>query len=199
MSEMLEIRVSRVNKTFRPGERVTGVVLIRGGGSVSHSGLVLRAMGSVCPQLESRAAANIFDAAKPVVLSDVSIEMAPAGKLPSDVAIPFEFTLAALPGRTLTESYHGVYVNVKYVISAMLMRTGFMAKPLEGQTEFIVEVPVRKDVYRLFIHSFIACAALIVSFAPLLFKPLHLPTTHRAQSLRAYQSTLSSNQNHSKM
>ncbi len=146
MSDQLEIRVSRVNKTFRPGERVTGTVLIRGGGSISHSGLFLRASGSVRPQLDSRAAANIFDAAKTVVLSDVSIEMAPAGKLPSDVAIPFEFTLAALPGRTLTESYHGVYVNVKYVIAATLVRTGFMAKSIEAETEFIVEVPVSSSV-----------------------------------------------------
>lgn len=139
MSESLEVRITRVNKTFRPGERVSGTVLIRGGGSVSHSGLTLRAMGSVRPQ---NSAAGMNDPSRTVLLSDVSIEMAPAGRLPSDIALPFEFTLEPLAGRFLTETYHGVYVTVKYVVIAMLGRTGFMSKPLEGETEFVVEVPV---------------------------------------------------------
>lgn len=137
----LEVRVERVDRTYRPGERITGTVTLRGSGSVAHAGLLLRATGSVRPQTDSRAASSSF--IEPIILSDAVIEMAAAGKLPSGIPLPFEFTLEAVPGRTLTETYHGVYVSVKYSITATLARSGFMVKPLTASVEFVVEVPVR--------------------------------------------------------
>jgi hypothetical protein len=104
MAELI-IQLSRVDRVYRPGERVAGTVTVRGAGAgaVAHSGLSLRATGSVRP-LDSRAAAGAAEAARPIVLADVSIDMAGAGRLPPDVALPFEFILEALPGRTLTET-----------------------------------------------------------------------------------------------
>ena len=138
----LEVRVERVDRVYRPGERITGTGTLRGGGgSVAHAGLLLRATGSVRPQTDSRAASSSF--IEPIILSDAVIEMAAAGKLPAGIPLPFEFTLEAVPGRTLTETYHGVYVSVKYAITATLARSGFMVKPLTAVAEFVVEVPVR--------------------------------------------------------
>jgi hypothetical protein len=38
-----------------------------------------------------------------------------AGKVPDGITeLPFEFPLSALPGQTLYDSYHGVYVNISY-------------------------------------------------------------------------------------
>jgi hypothetical protein len=139
----LEIRMGRVDKTYRPGERVTGTVTIRGSTSaVSHSGLLLKATGIVKPQVDARSGSSMDASARPILLSECTIDMAPAGKLPPDVPLPFAFTLAALPGRSLTETYHGVYVSVKFAVAASLARSGFMAKPLEAECEFVVEVPV---------------------------------------------------------
>jgi len=72
---------------------------------------------------------------------ETSIEMAQSGKLPPDVPIPFEFILAALPGRTLTDTYKGVYVSVRFAVQATLSCSGFFAKPLEKEIEFVVECP----------------------------------------------------------
>ena len=139
----LEVKMGRVDRTYRPGDRVSGTVTIRGSPSgLSHAGLGLRATGTVRPQLEGRALGT-YDASssKPVLLLDTSIDMAAPGKLPGDVPLPFEFILAPLPGRALTETYHGVYVAVRFSVAAVLARTGFMAKPLEAEAEFVVEVP----------------------------------------------------------
>jgi hypothetical protein len=47
----------------------------------------------------------------PVMLAYV----AQAGKVPDGITeLPFEFPLSALPGQTLYDSYHGVYVNISY-------------------------------------------------------------------------------------
>lgn len=138
----LEVRLGRVDKTYRPGDRVTGTVCIRGvSAPVAHSGLVLHATGVVSPQVAS---GGVFSDAstKPIALLDTVIDMAPAGKLPPDVPLPFEFALAPLQGRALADTYHGVYVSVKYSIAAALARSGFLAKALEGDVEFVVEVPL---------------------------------------------------------
>lgn len=65
------------------------------------------------------------------------------GTLPGGgiIELPFEFVLEPLSGMTLQETYHGVYVNVKYALTAVLLRTGFMAKPLDVELEFVAEVP----------------------------------------------------------
>lgn len=143
MADAIEISFGRVDRTYRPGELVSGTVTFRGAAAASHAGLMLRATGSVRPQADSRAASGAFDASRPIVLSEAVIEMAAAGKLPAGVPLPFEFTLQPVAGRVLTETYHGVYVSVKYAVAVTLARSGFMAKPLEATAEFVVEVPVR--------------------------------------------------------
>jgi hypothetical protein len=140
----LEVKMGRVDKTYCPGDRVSGTITLRGGGGpVAHSGLALRAFGHIRPHMEaSRLGGGAGgEAARPILLMDTHIEMAAAGKLPPDVPLPFEFVLAPLPGRALTDTYKGVYVSVRFAVVATLTRSGFMAKPLEREVEFVVEVP----------------------------------------------------------
>jgi len=68
-------------------------------------------------------------------------EAAPAGRFADGVTeVPFEFLLKPLPGQTLYESYHGVYISVIYSILVTCDR-GMMKKSLRKDSEFIVEVP----------------------------------------------------------
>ena len=139
----LEIRLTRVDRTYRLGDTVAGVLNVCLGGlsgSVAHNGLVLRAQGQVRPQGGDGAAAGV----RTVSLMDQRIVMLPKGSLPGGgtIQLPFELTLEPLPGRALAETYHGVYVSVRYWISAELARSGFMApRPLEAELEFVAEVP----------------------------------------------------------
>lgn len=64
--------------------------------------------------------------------------MLPPGKVPNGLTTaPFEFEL---PKEGLFESYHGVYINVSFSITATVNR-GAMKKSLTRTLEFIVEVP----------------------------------------------------------
>lgn len=142
----LEIKLGRIDKTYRPGDRVTGVVTLISQAPVAHNGLVLRAQGSVRPQGGSGGSGGSgFTSSggplRAVDLVDTTIEMAPAGKLPGGVQVPFEFVLEPLPGRSLAETYHGVYVAVRYTVGVTLARSGFMAKPIDAEIEFVTEVP----------------------------------------------------------
>jgi len=76
------------------------------------------------------------------------VDMVSSGKqLPKEVQLPFEFPVEAIAGRTLTETYHGVYVTVKYTVEVEMNTTGAgllgFAKQYRSEVEFIVEVPVR--------------------------------------------------------
>lgn len=51
---------------------------------------------------------------------------------------PFEFDLKALEGQELHETYHGVYVNVTYMLKADIIRK-WVGKDLNKSLEFIVE------------------------------------------------------------
>lgn len=56
--------------------------------------------------------------------------------------IPFIFTLEGKSGKTLYETYHGVFVNIQYFIKVNMKR-GLLAKDIEKSCEIIVEYPVR--------------------------------------------------------
>ncbi len=58
---------------------------------------------------------------------------------------PFEFTLKAAAGVSeLHDTYHGVYVNIAYNVTADMTR-GMMAKSIRKQKEFIVELEPDMD------------------------------------------------------
>jgi hypothetical protein len=140
----LEVRLSRPDRTYSAGETVAGVVVLNSAAPISHSGLVVRVSGVVIPTLDPRTT-GIFEALysslKPIEVLSNTIELFGPGRIPGGVPFPFEFPIEALPGRHLTETYHGVYVTVKYTVVAELSR-GRMQQPISAGVELIVEVPV---------------------------------------------------------
>lgn len=68
-----------------------------------------------------------------------TVEVAPAGKIPNGkTEIPFELPLRPRGTKTLYETYHGVFVNVQYLIRCDIKRS-FLAKDVSKSLEFIVE------------------------------------------------------------
>ena len=83
--------------------------------------------GSVTLQLSARSI-GLFEAfyssLKPVQLMSNEFEVCPSGKFAAGVTeIPFEFVLRPSPGEELFDTYHGVYVNVQYMITANMQRS----------------------------------------------------------------------------
>ena len=58
--------------------------------------------------------------------------------LPGETEIPFEIPLKPRPGQTCYETYHGVFVNIQYVMKVEMKRGAF-SKDVSKSIEFIVE------------------------------------------------------------
>ena len=68
-----------------------------------------------------------------------TLDVAPSGKIPSGkTEIPFELPLKPRGSKTLYETYHGVFVNIQYMIRCDIKRS-FLAKDVSKSLEFIVE------------------------------------------------------------
>jgi len=141
----LEINLKRVDRIYHPGDKVEGVVVVSSKGKTAHNGIKLVMEGNVSLQLSAKSV-GLFEAfytsVKPIQLLFYSIDLVKPGKFEEgETEIPFEFTLEPLTGQTLFETYHGVFVNVQYVLRADMQRT-LLAKNLQKTLEFIVEIKV---------------------------------------------------------
>ncbi|XP_071449661.1 vacuolar protein sorting-associated protein 26C [Hetaerina americana] len=142
MSINLDVKLKKANKVYHEGENISGVVVIISPNDIKHDGISLTMEGTVNLQLSGKNV-GIFDAfynsAKPIQLVHYSIEVAAPGKIPSGkTEIPFEFPLKPRGQRTLHETYHGVFVNIQYLLRCEMKRS-FLAKDLCKVAEFIVE------------------------------------------------------------
>lgn len=142
----LEIRLRRPNKIYHEGEVVSGVVVIQSRGELGHNGLTLTVDGNVSLQLSAKSVGMFeafYNSLKPIQLLNYSVELAKPGRFPSGTTeIPFEMPLRAKGNRQLYETYHGVFVNIQYLVRVDMKRS-LLNKDLQKQCEFIVEY---KDV-----------------------------------------------------
>lgn len=142
---IVDIKLNRTDRVYEPGETVSGVVFVQTNSSMKHGSIQLKMEGSVSLQLSARSI-GLFEAfystIKPVQLMTYEIEVSAGGKCASGVTeYPFEFTLTPLPGQSIYETYHGVYVNVQYTMSVDMKR-GAMSKNLKNNKEFVVKTKV---------------------------------------------------------
>jgi hypothetical protein len=61
---------------------------------------------------------------------------------PGEYELPFEFMVEPIAGTKLVETYHGVYVNVQYTITATLKRTGMFVRNIVATAPMVVHTPV---------------------------------------------------------
>lgn len=136
----LDIKLKRVDRVYRPGDIVSGTIIINAKDGWSHNGLSMSVLGQTQLKLSARSV-GIFDSMqnlKPLVLFETKKSILGDGRVPNGAtSVPFEFKL---PDKGLYESYHGVYITVSYFISCQIDR-GVMKKSLSKNIEFIVEVP----------------------------------------------------------
>ncbi|KAH3756308.1 vacuolar protein sorting-associated protein 26 family protein [Pelomyxa schiedti] len=139
----LDIRIKRIDKIYRPGEIVSGVVVVTSKGAFSHQGINLVCEGVVQLQMSSKSVGlfeAFYNSIKPVSMLMATFRW-PTGKLPDGTnELPFEFRLEPIPTQQLFETYHGVFVNSAYTIKCDIKR-GVMAKDMSKVVEFIVEIP----------------------------------------------------------
>ncbi|XP_015607610.1 Down syndrome critical region protein 3 homolog [Cephus cinctus] len=142
MSINVDIRLKRASKIYHEGEIVAGLIILQTNSDIKHDGIFLTMEGSVNLQLSSKNV-GIFEAfynsVKPIQLVQYTLDVAPLGKIPSGrIEIPFELPLKPRGSKSLYQTYHGVFVNVQYLIRCDIKRS-FLAKDVSKSLEFIVE------------------------------------------------------------
>ncbi|KAG2789247.1 hypothetical protein JG687_00004874 [Phytophthora cactorum] len=149
MSSTLDVKLNRIDRIFHPHEIVQGQVIISSPKGFSHQGLAMKVEGGARMQLSTKSA-GLFDSfynnVAPLELLYFHLPVAPAGKVPPGITkFPFEFELQGNDGQELLETYHGVYVSVKYEIVCDCIR-GIMKNKLHKTLEFVVEVPLKEPL-----------------------------------------------------
>lgn len=144
----LDIKLDRPDRVYYPGELVTGAVVVTTPSSMKHGGIKLLAEGTVGLQLSARSI-GLFEAfyssLKPVQLMMYDIEVKPPGKIPAGTTEhPFQFTLNPVKDEQIYETYHGVYVNVHYMLTVDMPRS-MLAKNLKKQKELVVQMKAGDD------------------------------------------------------
>jgi len=139
----VDIKLKKANKTYREGDHIVGLVVIQGKGDVVHNGITLFIEGSVNMQLSAKSVGlfeAFYNSVKPITLINGNFEIAKPGKIPSGkTEIPFDITLKPHGNRHLYETYHGVFINIQYMLRCEMRRT-LLNKDLIKTCEFLVEV-----------------------------------------------------------
>lgn len=142
MSLTMDIQLKRVDKIYREGDMVSGVVVINSKDGFSHQGINLSMDGQVSLQLSAKSVGlfeAFYNSLKPIQLVQFSLDLAKPGKMAKgQFEIPFEIPLKPRPGQTTYETYHGVFVNIQYVLRCEMKRGAF-SKAVTKSIEFIVE------------------------------------------------------------
>jgi len=109
----------------------------------------LELAGEVTLQLSAKSVGlfeAFYNSLKPIPLIDYKFPIQQSGSIKDGkTSIPFQFDLKPLTGQELYETYHGVYVNIIYVIKAQIIRK-YLGKNLQTSLEFIVQVPPTKSI-----------------------------------------------------
>ena len=121
---------------------MTGAVVLTSDAPLAHGGIKLLVEGQVTLQLSARSI-GLFEAfssaLKPIPLLHTEIDVNAGSKVPKgSTPFPFEFTLRPVSGQQLFDTYHGVYINIQYTLTASLTR-GIMQRPATKQKEILVE------------------------------------------------------------
>jgi hypothetical protein len=143
----LEIKVTRLDRVYRPNEKVQGVVVVNANKGWSHSGINMTVEGLVYLSHANRGLVGIGNdlSSRPIAVMRSDVSVAGAGKVNDGMTeFPFEFTITPLSGQQLYESYHGVYISIVYNMSVVCER-GVMKRTLTKDTEFLVEIPSRSS------------------------------------------------------
>ncbi|KAK9875968.1 hypothetical protein WA026_011069 [Henosepilachna vigintioctopunctata] len=123
-------------------ENVTGHLQISTPTDFKHDGIFLVMEGAVNLQISSKNVGIIdafYNSVKPIQLLSSTCEISNSGRIPSGVThIPFEIPLKAKANRTLYETYHGVYVNISYLLRCDIKRS-FLSKDIQKIQEFLVQ------------------------------------------------------------
>uniref|UniRef100_A0A7S1XKB0 Arrestin-like N-terminal domain-containing protein n=1 Tax=Phaeomonas parva TaxID=124430 RepID=A0A7S1XKB0_9STRA len=136
----VRLAVGRFDRIYRPGETVDGTITIQAKGGWNHQGITLTVVGQV-ELVRPPNSKGFFSSStiEPEVVTVMNVPCRTPGRVhPGKTEIPFDFELQASNGKKLYDTYHGMCINISYIISVAIERGSF-ARTLSYQLEFVVE------------------------------------------------------------
>lgn len=131
-------------------ETVSGLIQIHCPSEIKHDGISATIDGTVNLLLGNKSVGIIeafSNSVKPIQLLCVTIPLASAGKLPqglSELAFEFPLTCTKEP-KTLYETYHGIFVNINYLVKCDIKRS-FLAKSIQKTQQFVIQYrPIKRN------------------------------------------------------
>merc|ERR1711907_380488 len=116
----VDIKLNRFDRVYRPGDTIKGFVLLKSNTPFSHNGVTIDLEGTIGLQLSAKSV-GLFEAfyssMKPVPIINRHENLSgPAKCANGETKLEFELDLNA-DGK-LHETYHGVFINIQYTLSA---------------------------------------------------------------------------------
>lgn len=141
----LEITLDRFDRKYRPGDVVTGKVeVVCEKEGEQHTGVTLGVEGLV--SLDP-GGLRLGSAARTTQNLVQTHQLAPGGKLVKGMnEFPFQVQLKALTGQELFETFHGLAISIKYYLRATYTPTGFLARKMQKEAEFVIHVDTLEEV-----------------------------------------------------
>ncbi|KAJ6793445.1 Down syndrome critical region protein 3-like protein [Iris pallida] len=142
----MELKLSRSNRVYFPGESIEGKIIVNSSSSISYQKVLVTVAGTVNLQVRGGTGGvieSLYSVVKPICFLKKVIEVSPpGGKLsPGRSEVPFSFILSSKDtnnrGR-LYETFHGGNISIQYLVTADIIR-GYLHKSLTATVEFLVE------------------------------------------------------------
>ncbi|XP_050431036.1 vacuolar protein sorting-associated protein 26C [Adelges cooleyi] len=158
MAINLDIVLKRPNKIYHEGETICGILSIHSPTEIKHEGIFLSIEGVVDLQISTQNIGTFdafYNAVKPIQLMMCTLDVAQSGRLPGGLTeFSFEAPVKPLLNKVLYESYHGVFINIQYLLKAVIKRN-FLNKDIHKSLEFIVEHRSHSDAIANKVDKFV--------------------------------------------
>lgn len=141
----VEIKLSRFNRIYRPGELLEGKIVTNLTSPISYQSIRLTLNGAVNLQVRGGSAGvieSLYGVIKPISIMKKVVDVRSSGKMGSGMTeIPFSVLLKDPKEKNLGkfyETFHGGDISIQYLVTVDITR-GYLHKPLSATIEFIVE------------------------------------------------------------
>lgn len=140
----IELKLSRLNRIYRPSEPLEGKIITKFTSPISHHGIRLTVIGSVNMQVRGGSAGvieSLYGVVKPICILNKSVEVKTSDRIGAGTTeIPFSVILRKQGEKMerFYETFHGANISIQYLITVNVMR-GYLHKSLSTTMEFMVE------------------------------------------------------------
>jgi len=142
----LEIKLENSVKVYHKGDIIKGTILIDSKSVLSHQGVTLTLEGNAILSLSSKNVGRIeamYSNSKPVPIIFLTDDLLKTGKFQEGITeLPFKLTLES--SNELYETYHGVNIQIQYVLKCLVKRP-LLNKDLTTTCEILIEKKDEKD------------------------------------------------------